>query len=103
MRILIRSAAIGLLCGSLPGPPPASAGEASVFVRAGRLLDGRGDSARRDMVIRIEGERIKEVGPTNELAIPEGARVVDLSDATVLPGLIDCHTHLQSRGDRFDP
>ena len=73
-----------------------------VVVKAGRLFDGTGDSVRPDRVIVIEGDRIKEVGPVDRVAIPEGAKVIDLSGVTVLPGLIDCHTHLGSRGDRFD-
>lgn len=73
-----------------------------VVVKAGRLFDGTGDSARPDRVIVIEGDRIKEVGPVDRVAIPEGAKVIDLSGVTVLPGLIDCHTHLGSRADRYD-
>ena len=53
-------------------------------------------------MIVIEGERIKAVGPAREVTIPDGAEVIDLSGATVLPGLIDCHTHLGTRADRYD-
>lgn len=63
-------------------------------VRAGTLIDGRGGSPAKNAVILIEGDRIKSVG--QGLAIPAGATVVDLSRLTVLPGLIDAHTHLAS-------
>jgi imidazolonepropionase-like amidohydrolase len=76
--------------------------KALIAVRAGRLFDGTGDQSRRDQVIVIEADRIKDVGPAGKVAIPQGAKVIDLSGATVLPGLIDCHTHLGSRADRFD-
>jgi imidazolonepropionase-like amidohydrolase len=51
---------------------------------------------RTKQVILVQGERITEVGAEGEVTIPSGAQVIDLSSATVLPGLIDCpHTHVQ--------
>lgn len=63
-----------------------------VAIRCGRLIDGKTDAPVNNAVILIEGGRIKEVGPN--VAIPAGAEVIDLGNATVLPGLIDSHTHL---------
>jgi imidazolonepropionase-like amidohydrolase len=71
--------------------PPAP----SVVVRAARMLDVRGGGYVARPVIVIENGRITAVG--SGLAVPEGARVIDLGDATVLPGLIDSHTHLMAR------
>ncbi len=82
-------------------PKPATA-EPTTYVKAGRLFDGLGDTYRRDVVITIQGSRIQAVTPLAETKIPAGATVIDLSDATVLPGLIDCHTHLGNRADRYD-
>ncbi len=74
-----------------------------VMVHAGRLFDGTGDTYRDGpQVIVIEGERIVEIGPEREVKNREGAEVIDLAGATVLPGLIDCHTHIASRADRYD-
>ena len=71
---------------------------ASLFVRAAHLFDGTAE--RRDVVIEIEGERIKSIGATP----PPGARIIDFGPGyTVLPGLIDCHVHLSDRADHFDP
>src|SRR5881296_1017862 len=77
-------------------PAAASAPAASVLVKAGRLVDVRAGNVLSNQAILIEGERIKEVGPASAVAghAPAGARVIDLSGATVLPGLIDCHTHI---------
>jgi imidazolonepropionase-like amidohydrolase len=68
-----------------------------VAIRCGRLIDGTGSAPRANAVILIEGERIREVG--SGLAIPAGAEVIDLSHSTVLPGLIDNHTHILLGGD----
>ena len=73
-----------------------------VYIRAGRLFDGTGDQVRENMVIVVAGDRIQSVGPASAVSIPADATVVDLSHATVLPGLIDCHTHLGARADRYD-
>jgi len=63
-----------------------------VAIRAGRLIDGQGGPPITGAVILIENDIIKAVGP--KLSIPAGAEIIDLSGLTVLPGLIDCHTHV---------
>lgn len=72
------------------------------YILAGRLFDSTSDDVRENVVIVVEGERIKNVGSPAQIKIPSGAAVIDLSNMTVLPGLIDCHTHLGSRADRYD-
>ncbi|WP_224242550.1 amidohydrolase family protein [Hyalangium gracile] len=76
-------------------PAPQSAPPKPRVVRAARLLDVRTGAFLQNPVIVIENERISAVG--SGLAIPEGAEVIDLGGATVLPGLIDGHTHLLAR------
>jgi imidazolonepropionase-like amidohydrolase len=84
---------------SQPMPTPAPK---PVYIRAGHLFDGTGDKTRENMVIVVVGERIQSVSPADAVSIPAGSTVIDLSHATVLPGLIDCHTHLGARADRYD-
>lgn len=64
-----------------------------VAIRAGTLIDGHGGAPVRNAVIVIRGDRIASVGTT----VPTGARVIDLSRMTVLPGFIDAHVHLTGR------
>src|SRR6185503_6099292 len=65
-------------------------------VRAARLLDVKTGTLINNAVVLIKGERISAVGAG--LPIPAGARVIELGDMTLLPGLIDCHTHLLASG-----
>ena len=66
----------------------------TVLIKAGKMVDVRSGRVLTDQAILIEGGRIKQVGSAQSIQAPAGARVIDLSNATVLPGLIDCHTHL---------
>jgi len=67
----------------------------TIALRCGSLFDGRSDSLRKNVVVVIEGEKIREVAAS----APAGAEVVDLSHDTCLPGLIDTHTHVLLQGD----
>ncbi len=71
-------------------PPPAE----GVAIRAGRLFDPRTGTNLTNQIIVVQGDRITDVGPADRVKIPAGARVIDLSNSTVLPGLIDRHVHL---------
>src|SRR2546428_11040149 len=68
-------------------------------IRAGTLIDGKSDTPRRDQVIVIRGNRIDGVSDAASTKIPAGATIIDLSKATVLPGLIDSHTHILLQGE----
>ena len=64
------------------------------LVKANRLLDPRTGNVLAPAAVLIEGDKIKQVGAPSQLSAPAGAKVVDLGNATLLPGLIDSHTHL---------
>jgi len=63
-------------------------------VRAGKMFDPKSGSNLANQVILISGDKITDVGPADKVNIPSGAKVIDLSKSTVLPGLIDGHVHL---------
>jgi len=65
-----------------------------VAVRAGKMFDPKSGTNLTNQVVLISGDKITDVGPADSVKIPSGARVIDLSNATVLPGLIDGHVHL---------
>ncbi|HVA72059.1 MAG TPA: amidohydrolase family protein [Candidatus Limnocylindrales bacterium] len=75
------------------------------YVRAGKLLDIHSGRVLTDMMIVIDGNRIARVAKADEISVPAGATVVDLSNAFVLPGLIDAHEHIFLTGEdngRYD-
>jgi imidazolonepropionase-like amidohydrolase len=82
-------------------PRRGSSRNAVVLIKAGRLVDVRAGRVLENQGILIENDRIKAVGPfDSRLALPHpSARIVDLSKATVLPGLTDAHTHVLLQGD----
>src|SRR5262249_13383591 len=112
MRIALLTIAITLIAQVQPppapwrgaGPTPCVGSDGGVFqcgpaartiaVRAGRLFDSKAGQMLTRQVVILQGERITDVGPEAQVKIPAGAQVIDLSRATVLPGLIDAHTHM---------
>ena len=87
-RLFLLALAPVLLLGLAASPP--HAGE-TIALRCGQLIDGRSDQPRANVIVVIEDGRIVSVGGPG--SIPAGARVIDLSNATVLPGMIDAHSH----------
>ena len=94
VALAVRTAAFAVAAVSIAHAqaPAATRTAAVTIVRAARLIDGKGGTPLEPVMVRIEGERIVAVGRT--LPVPSGARVIDLGAATLLPGLIDLHTHL---------
>ena len=82
---------LAILCPAMWGQAGA-AGAKTIVIRAGRLLDVKTGKTLTNQTIVIQGDKIASVGA--DAQIPAGAQVIDLSNATVLPGLIDAHTHL---------
>jgi imidazolonepropionase-like amidohydrolase len=86
------------------GPTPCTGSDGGIYqcppaprtlaVRAGRLFDSKTGQILTKEIILIAGERITEAGPETGIKIPAGIQIIDLSQATVLPGLIDAHTHM---------
>ncbi|HSH45493.1 MAG TPA: amidohydrolase family protein [Longimicrobiales bacterium] len=101
LRTVLRSVLAGLLLAILPAVPSlpgtsllgqSSSDNGVTVIHAGALFDGTSGTLREDVSILVRDGRIVEVG--SDVAVPGGAEVVDLSGWTVLPGLIDLHTHL---------
>ena len=102
-RGMVAIVAIVVVLGATSNAPAQTASSEapvrSVVVRVGRLLDVRSGTYLTNVAITIDGDRIRAVGPADDAvkSAPAGARVIELGGATVLPGLIDCHTHLMAR------
>ncbi|HEY8850718.1 MAG TPA: hypothetical protein VIM36_00945, partial [Gemmatimonadaceae bacterium] len=81
-------------------PTPASP-PISYVIRAAHIIDGKADAVQNDVAVLVEGDHIVAVGSRSQIAsrIPADAQTIDLGSATILPGLIDNHTHVLLQGD----
>jgi imidazolonepropionase-like amidohydrolase len=76
---------------------PAVSAQQTTVLRAARMIDGTGAPTVGNAVIVVTGDRIVAAGPAPAVAVPAGARILDLGDVTLLPGFIDTHTHIIGR------
>jgi imidazolonepropionase-like amidohydrolase len=89
------------LTSSLLAQPAAKEVLPLVVIKAGKLLDVETGQVKLNQLILVEGDKIKEVVAANTTSLPAGAILIDLSQSTILPGLIDCHTHLTFQPENY--
>jgi imidazolonepropionase-like amidohydrolase len=99
MTSFLRAFLASFLLVSLTALGQTTASPTVTVIRAGTLIDGKSGKPHHDQVIVIRGNRIESVSDAANAKIPAGANVIDLSNATVLPGLIDSHTHIFLQGE----
>ena len=93
--------ALALPLSAIAQSPGQATAPSAYVIRAAHLIDGKTDVVLNDAAVVVQGDRIIAVGRQSDVAsrIPSGAQVIDLGGATILPGLIDNHTHVLLQGD----
>src|SRR5262249_1511794 len=94
---LLMVVAFGQSSSTSSASQPAAASEPVIVIRTGTLIDGKSSQPLRNQTIVIRGNRIVSVDSDGQ--VPAGAKTIDLASATVLPGLIDAHTHIFLQGE----
>ncbi len=88
--LIIIAAAIAQSAGAQARPDTS----VTLLLRPARVWDGVSDAAQPNIVVLVRGNRIEAVGPASQVTAPRGARVLDLPNTTLVPGLIDLHSHV---------
>ncbi|HEX8072239.1 MAG TPA: amidohydrolase family protein [Pyrinomonadaceae bacterium] len=96
---LVRHFVVVLVCALCPAAT-ARAQDVDTYIKAGRLFDGRAERLQENVVVLVRGGKIVRVG--RDVPVPAGANVIDLSDLTLLPGLVDAHTHVVLHAGDYD-
>jgi imidazolonepropionase-like amidohydrolase len=98
---LVSVLCLGLLAASLTaqqmGAPGEKRGTGTIVLRAAQIIDGMGGSLIKNGAVVVTNDKIMAVGPSERITVPSGARIIDLGDATLMPGFIDAHTHIIGR------
>jgi imidazolonepropionase-like amidohydrolase len=94
--VILLAVGIGMACGSVlhSQEGPAAKEDRPVVLKPARVFDGTAVEPHEGWVVVVRGERIDSAGPADAVKVPAGARIVELPGTTLLPGLIDAHTHL---------
>jgi imidazolonepropionase-like amidohydrolase len=93
-RLLLAGCCVLLLLPPAPAQRRPAEAQSAFVLKPARVFDGVSAQVHEGWAVVVRGERIAGAGPAKEVAVPEGARVIELPDMTLLPGLIDAHSHL---------
>src|SRR5450759_764925 len=97
MKTTMRRSSLVAFAALAFGGTPSAFAQHTTVLRAARMIDGTGSPPITNAAVVVTDDRIVAVGSAASVAVPAGARVIDLGDVTLLPGFIDAHTHIIGR------